>query len=395
MKKITISLLIVMMTAVLAGCGCDHKWKSATCEEPKTCKLCGETEGEPLGHDWQDATCESPKTCARCGETEGKPLGHDWEEATCTEPKKCRVCGETKGEPLGHDFAPATLDAPKTCKNCGETEGNPVSFEKVDLSFFGDPYMKRAISDDMCVAVHDTKNHHLKVVFYDLKGNVVHEHDLDLNHSDGSYDGWIYSFADECYMLATGNEKGTDVTVYDYDFNTILEERLDIFACTGDESNTLEVNTNSFDGINRVYRNKDGKTYLGIDINNGCECAPEDFYDAASKYGVDPDYDASEWSTYVYKDSIKGFFVGTKDEKLWGFIDLDGNEIRMYKDATDFTKSGYALVTNDGKSYDLIDTEFNVIKEGIVEASGASIYEGTNMINVYYEDGSEDHYIVR
>ena len=29
-----------------------HKWVEATCTEPKTCSICGETEGFSLGHKW-------------------------------------------------------------------------------------------------------------------------------------------------------------------------------------------------------------------------------------------------------------------------------------------------------------------------------------------------------
>ena len=43
-----------------------------------TCQVCGDTvtqdEVEALGHDWADATTEAPKTCKVCGETEGEPL---------------------------------------------------------------------------------------------------------------------------------------------------------------------------------------------------------------------------------------------------------------------------------------------------------------------------------
>ncbi len=53
---------------------CVHDWEDATCTEPKTCKLCGVTDGEALGHDWMDATYDAPKTCKRCGATEGEPL---------------------------------------------------------------------------------------------------------------------------------------------------------------------------------------------------------------------------------------------------------------------------------------------------------------------------------
>ncbi len=43
-----------------------------------TCQVCGDTvikdEVEPLGHDFAEATTEAPKTCKVCGETEGDPL---------------------------------------------------------------------------------------------------------------------------------------------------------------------------------------------------------------------------------------------------------------------------------------------------------------------------------
>ena len=104
---------------------CAHEWADATCAAPKTCKLCGETEGEPTtehsfvegicgvcgtadpeycAHDWADATCVSPKTCKLCGATEGEALGHTWADATCTAPKTCGTCGATDGEALGHTY---------------------------------------------------------------------------------------------------------------------------------------------------------------------------------------------------------------------------------------------------------------------------------------------------
>lgn len=53
-----------------------HFYQDATCTQPKTCKLCGATTGEPLGHRLQDATCEAPSYCLTCGETVGEALGH-------------------------------------------------------------------------------------------------------------------------------------------------------------------------------------------------------------------------------------------------------------------------------------------------------------------------------
>lgn len=125
-KKITLIVLALACLLVLAGCGCDHEWEAADCDTPKTCSLCGETEGEALGHQWVDGDCVTPKTCSVCGETEGETLGHTWIDATCTEAKTCSLCGETEGEALGHSWINATTEAPKTCSLCGETEGERI-----------------------------------------------------------------------------------------------------------------------------------------------------------------------------------------------------------------------------------------------------------------------------
>lgn len=54
--------------------GCPHDWIEATCTNPKTCSICGQTEGEPLGHTWIEATKYTPKTCSICGREEGNFL---------------------------------------------------------------------------------------------------------------------------------------------------------------------------------------------------------------------------------------------------------------------------------------------------------------------------------
>lgn len=99
-KNITVMLIAVLCMALLAGCGCEHDWKEATCTEPKTCSLCSEIEGEPTGHTWTEASCSAPKTCENCGLTEGSALEHSWVEATEEAPKTCTLCGLTEGEPL-------------------------------------------------------------------------------------------------------------------------------------------------------------------------------------------------------------------------------------------------------------------------------------------------------
>lgn len=84
----------------------EHEWQDADCENPKTCQLCEETDGEKGGHKWAEATCEAPKTCSSCGLTEGEALSadrtHSWKAATCTEPKTCTICSVAEGTTIEH-----------------------------------------------------------------------------------------------------------------------------------------------------------------------------------------------------------------------------------------------------------------------------------------------------
>jgi len=141
-----VAVLAVVLGLTVAGCSAsaasshEHEWEEATCETPRVCKTCGETDGEPLGHTWQEATCLAPKTCTVCGKTEGrKSEDHVWGEATCTEREKCVLCGRENlhSEPLGHDWIAPTLEAPYTCARCGEQQGEPLklsSFNRGDYN---------------------------------------------------------------------------------------------------------------------------------------------------------------------------------------------------------------------------------------------------------------------
>lgn len=69
-KLLCITLCFCLCVFLLTGCGCKHEWKEATCTEPKTCNLCGETEGEVVEHnygDWIDVDAENEvRTCSVC-----------------------------------------------------------------------------------------------------------------------------------------------------------------------------------------------------------------------------------------------------------------------------------------------------------------------------------------
>lgn len=103
-----------------------HSWKPSSCLLPKTCSVCGTTEGNTMAHAWADATCVAPRTCTVCGATEGEAKGHSWTDAICTAPKTCSSCQATEGEAVGHTWTDATCIAPKTCSVCQVTEGETV-----------------------------------------------------------------------------------------------------------------------------------------------------------------------------------------------------------------------------------------------------------------------------
>ena len=143
---------------VCTACGAvAHTWIEASCTTPKTCAICGITEGEILDHNWADATCEIPKTCATCGAIEGEALGHDMQETSAEIPAGCETIGKTAvytcangcgkaegGEEipvLGHNYEncvctacgavahtwiEASCTTPKTCSTCGATEGESL-----------------------------------------------------------------------------------------------------------------------------------------------------------------------------------------------------------------------------------------------------------------------------
>ena len=73
-RKIELVILSILCISVMTGCKCQHEWKEASCDVPKTCIECGETEGVASEHKWQEATYSEPKTCSTCGQKIGESL---------------------------------------------------------------------------------------------------------------------------------------------------------------------------------------------------------------------------------------------------------------------------------------------------------------------------------
>ncbi len=111
----------------------DHEWEDANCVRGKRCIYCGKEEGEPNGvHRWSYSECTKTQVCMLCAAVEGTPSGeHEWQPANCASPKICRVCLATEGKPnREHNWIEANCGYPKTCRYCQDTEGTPVGEHK-------------------------------------------------------------------------------------------------------------------------------------------------------------------------------------------------------------------------------------------------------------------------
>lgn len=131
-----------------------HILLDATCTAPKTCRVCGTTQGAAPGHKYVNNQCvrcghtqvsDTPEcshdfqmkdqtlpgctqngnityTCRHCGYSYNQGInavGHSFADATCLAAKKCIICGITSGNPLGHSYGNNSL-----CVRCGAKNPN-------------------------------------------------------------------------------------------------------------------------------------------------------------------------------------------------------------------------------------------------------------------------------
>ncbi len=107
------------------------------------------------GHSWKDATCETPKTCSVCGETEGEVLEHEWTAATCMEKAKCSICDMEYGELAAHTLCKIDAVA-ATCTGAGNREYYTCT---VCGKYYSDADGETEITKDSWVLPVDSETH--------------------------------------------------------------------------------------------------------------------------------------------------------------------------------------------------------------------------------------------
>ena len=203
-----------------------------------------------------------------------------------------------------------------------------------------------------------------------------------------------YNFAGNYLMTVSYNEK--EITEYDnglggvkeasgYTVTTIFYQLYDLEGNKVGDSVVVASNLPYIleldcypiygtDCFQVVAMNFDNTYYFTVDPNNG------NVTDGKGEGITDTDEpafaDINKWGRIKKCDAVDGYFVATADFGQKGYVDKNGNIIRMYTDATQFSSNGYAFVSDDGKNYDLIDSDFNVIKANALQAPGLSLLGG-------------------
>lgn len=100
MKRL-FAVIALISLLILAGCGAVTEDVPLVPMDPAPAPIVGDEvsggeETTPLPahvHEFSDATCVLPKTCNVCGETEGNAVGHNWKNG------KCSICGDNQQAP--------------------------------------------------------------------------------------------------------------------------------------------------------------------------------------------------------------------------------------------------------------------------------------------------------
>ena len=394
-------------------------------------------EWESQNHTWVEADCQHPKTCSVCGATEGEVGEHEWEEATCSAPKTCKVCGATEGEALEHDWKLATLDTPKTCKNCGATEGGPISFVEYDFAFtegFKDfdsslfnltstkeDYSYWILSDKAIAKIGYHRDHWTKgggsgsngfaasgfnvvyngvtdkyyVQLFDYEGNALSEETelLSVDNKSGLAGTCTTPYGNLIYLGVYG-DRSVDYYLYDESLNLVSSTNMDNLPNGSFQTPVGETESRirSFgflteSGESRdYYFDMDTRTW--IDEGEANTIYDEEYGENDAKKAIREKYSDS-WNI-VDEPIINGYFVRIDDGIM--YTDEDGNELAKYVGATHFMSNGYALASEDGTTYDIIDKDFNVIAENVIVTD--SYVEGYPILNLfkYYDENYKCHY---
>lgn len=264
-----------------------------------------------------------------------------------------------------------------------------IEFEEISFDFLDtlqyDKYAKQGMN---IVTIYDPPytissysdyaNKYTHFTGYDLYGNYRGEIKIPdwMDHIERSTK-YTYSITDDYFFIIYGN--------CDIDTN----EFVDIHAYrTSDYTETYVYNINDRNIVNAYHHDLQNSSYglyvrqrndvFDIYYRTSGEIFMSFKIDEIGKFVIvddDAQYDYPIFDGYVvyeYDVNQSSYLICAEDRFEWGYGSPDGTVICTFMDATGFTHDGYALVSKDRHSYDLIDSDYDVIAEGIVLGVGAS-----------------------
>ncbi|MBR7000583.1 MAG: hypothetical protein IKI01_08295 [Lachnospiraceae bacterium] len=374
MKKTVGILCVLLVMLVLPGCCISHRWVDATCEEAKHCSKCGKTEGGALGHRWVDATCEEAKHCSVCGKTEGTALGHTWQNRTTTAPQTCSTCGATAGEKI----------------TCTEIDLEWLKEAGCDPGYFVSFFENTLISanrKELLFVIYDYNHREVnrievfpegveRIGFFTLSPGDLANSELALfalrYYADGKCQIRLYDRRGNIIGELTPDMDFSDGRALDFRF---MRERRYLMLCYadtdryGDEVLAIDAETLTLPDLNDVPE----PDKLFHEKIQGVK-----YKEAYVQPTIDNRYTLVEYA----------------NGSGWGYIDQYDNEVAIYRHATGFSYHGYALVSDDGKTYDLVDDHLNVVGTNVVSGHDAD-EKGYGVFLVYDEDDTPHYYMIK
>ena len=366
MKKLTLILLSVLMIVTLAACGskkCEqHAYDDCADTE---CNVCGETRDSM--HSWKDADCDTPKTCTVCGKTEGSALGHDWQSATCTELEACKNCGAVRGDLLEHSYTVTGYDDHfhyQMCSVCGKLDEDSKTKHVLDDDYTCSCSMKYIVKTE------NGAENSVVVQLYNSSYKLIKEY---------TYVDRELTFFGEYY--------------YDENDNLIKEERylqdgtLDYYTLYGYDENGNETSREFYlgdgtpDGITISEYNESGDiikvTYTFDDYENIIKYEYDEYGNLIKYDSLDND---GYGYVYQYEYDENGNLVKQSYEDSTGALEIMENE---------YDENGNLIKY----SYDSLSAENHLVgyekysENGRLTETWIKFSNGNQLFHEYYADG--------
>ena len=205
----------------------------------------------PCSHEWIDATCSEPKTCSICLETEGEPLGHIKGEWKLT---KEATLVDVGVEELLCDRCNEALDSRGTEKKHPKIKGSSFNFEDEEfIEWINELSTLEVDTEDLEIASGSENTSYRITAANDEKGAFILHHD-----NNDNIDSIMVYFEDINYATA--------IAVW-------IGEKIDSDFSSDDVIDQLYI----YD-----YCTDEGMTVLLLELDTDFEVAvlaPEDFFD--------------------------------------------------------------------------------------------------------------------